>query len=88
MFKRLRDRLSERDRKYFKLAVWASLLVWMFFFLVFSVVTARYFRGIVLSTVSGKGGQILGWVLPVWLVFTAGLIIYYVARFARRRLTR
>jgi len=88
MLKNLRDRLSEKDKGLFKLVVWACLLVWMVFFLIFSVVTARYGKGVILSTVSGKWGEFLSWVFAIWAVFTSLLIIYYVTRFATRKLRR
>ena len=86
MFNNLKNRLSERDRKYFKLAVWACLIVWAVFFLVYSAVFSSYARATVLFTMRGVAGSFFAWVVPIWIVFTALLIIYYVARFAIRRL--
>lgn len=87
MLKGLRVRLSPKQEAYFKIAVWTCLMVWMLFFFVFSVATAQYFASLA-PTLFGPHtwGLIMTWILPIWVVFTALLIIVLIARYANRKL--
>ena len=87
MFKKLRDRLSPRGVAIIKLALWSGLAVWMIFFFAFGVTAAQRFAAFgpeVFGT--SLWGQILTWVTPIWVVFTALLVVVYVARFANKKL--
>lgn len=85
--KGLRKRLSARDIAYFKLALWSCLIVWMLFFLAFSIVYARISVGVLLSIYGADTwGQALAWICPIGIVFTALLIIVLMARYAWRKL--
>ncbi len=88
MFKRLRDKLSEKDKALFKLALWTMLIVWMVFFLSYSIVMARIFaiRSPFLFGV-GTWGQVMTWVLPVLVVFTSLLTVIIIARYAAKKLS-
>lgn len=88
MLKRLRDRLSERDKVLFKLSLWTVLVVWMVFFFAYSIVMAKTFalRSPYLFG-TGLWGQVMTWVLPVWTVFTSLLTIVLMSRYAYRKLS-
>jgi len=88
MLKRLRNKLSEKDKALFKLVVWAALVVWMVFFFTYSIIVARKFAAIAPYTYGlDTWGQVLAWVGPVWVVFTSLLIIVGIARYASKKLS-
>lgn len=92
MLKSLRTKLTPKQVVYFKLAVWSCLLVWMLFFLAYSVIFAWKVAYSLPLSLWGENwpsvfsAQVVHWTLPIWIVFTAMLIIYFAARFANRRL--
>ena len=88
MLKRLRDKLSERDKTLFKLVLWSMLVVWMVFFFTYSMVIAKIFATIA-PAIYGVGiwGQIMTWIGPIWVVFTALLIVVIMAKYANRKLS-
>lgn len=87
MLKKLRDRLSERDKTLFKLVLWSMLVVWMVFFFTYSMVIAKIFATIAPGIYGvGLWGQIMTWVGPVWVIFTSLLIIIGMAKYATKRL--
>lgn len=86
---KLRDKLSPRDRTYFKIAVWSALTVWMVFWLVFSITIAQKLRIWGSEWFSWMGSPwtgIMHWVAPVGIVFTALLTILLIARWVGRKL--
>jgi len=88
MLKKLRDRLSERDKALFRLVLWAVIVVWMVFFLTYSVVIAKIFATIAPYAYGvSVWGQIMSWVGPVWVVFTALLIIVIMGKYVARKLS-
>jgi len=88
MLKKLRGRLSERDKALFRLVLWAMLVVWMVFFLTYSIVIAKIFATIAPHAYGvSVWGQIMSWIGPVWVVFTALLIIVIMGKYAARKLS-
>lgn len=80
-------KLSMRGIGVVKLSLWSGLLVWMVFFFAFGVIAAQRL-GAAGPSLFGTGvwGQVLTWVAPIWVVFTALLTCVAVARFANKRL--
>ena len=72
-----------------KLTLWAGLAVWMVFLLAYGVVAAQRL-GLAGPQLFGTStlGQVLTWVVPIWVVFTTLMLIWAVARFANRKLGR
>lgn len=68
-----------------KLGLWSGIVVWMAFFLTFSILVA-YQLGNADIYGSGIRGDILSWVTPIWVVFTALLTVAYMMRFVSGRL--
>ena len=88
----IRDKLSPRDVKLLKLAVWTCLVVWMVFFTVISLSTSFNARWNAESwypvEVWGNFmGPIMRWVIPIWIVFTNLLIVILIARLVKRKLS-
>lgn len=87
LLKGLRRRLSPKEVALFRLVVWCCLLVWMAFFAVHAVITSQILANwapqVFPQTVFY---QILAGTLPVWYLFTVGLIIFISARWAYRKL--
>ena len=79
-------KLKEKDIPRLKLALWAGVLVWMVFFIAFSVVVAKILTLWASNTYSGTFGQVMVVVIPIWVVFTALLTVYYIAKFVGRKL--
>jgi len=90
MLKRLRGKLGLRDVAVVKLALWSGLVVWMVFFFSLGAVLAPKLADPALYSGFGSGlfAEVLAWVAPIWVVFTALLVVVYVARFANKRLGR
>lgn len=90
MFKNLRAKLSPKQVVYFKLATWTMLLTWMLFFFIFSIIMAQRAAYIVPAEIWGSEtwASALHWILPIWIVFTSMLIIYFTARYANKKLRR
>lgn len=72
-----------------KVTLWAGLLTWMVFLLVYALVGAQRLK-LAGPELFGEGvwGQILTWVTPIWVVFTTLMLLWAVARFANRRLRK
>lgn len=72
-----------------KLTIWAGLVTWMVFFFAYAVIGAQRF-GVMGPYLFGTGtwGQVLTWIAPIWIVFTALLVIVFMTRFVNRRLRR
>lgn len=70
-----------------KLTLWAGLFTWMVFTLATGIVMARL-ASLSLPPIVGTdlSGQILIWVIPIWIVFTTFMLIWAVVRFANRKL--
>ena len=70
-----------------KLTLWAGLVTWMVFNTTAGIVFARQ-AAIILPRYVGTGtyGQVVTWVVPIWIIFTALMLDWAVARFAVRRL--
>ncbi len=83
----IKDRLSDKDKTLFKLVVWACLIVWMVFFFSLSLVKAKTI-GVwwALQFGNSQWGQVMAFIVPVWVVFTTLLFILFVARYARKKL--
>ncbi len=82
-------KLTEKEKNLFKLVVWACLMVWMLFFFTYSIIAAQKMAVLAPMLFGGFGptwGAVLTWVAPVWIVFTALLLIVFAAKFAHRRL--
>lgn len=85
----LKDKMGPKGVTVVKVFLWAALLSWMVFFGLFSVIIAQKVAG-VMTTLSEfwepTFAAIMIWVAPIWVVFTAALIIIIVARWANRKL--
>ncbi|KKL62529.1 hypothetical protein LCGC14_2184270 [marine sediment metagenome] len=78
-----------RSRAIIKVTLWSALLTWMVFLLVYAIVGAQRARLVSVELFgTSTWGQILAWVLPVWIVFTTLMLIWAVARFANKRLKK
>ena len=84
----IKERLSEKDKRLFRLVTWSCLVVWMAFFMVFSVSIAAKARALAPVWYGMETwGSIMYWVAPIGIVFTGLMICVVVARFAKRRLS-
>ena len=86
MSKDIRSRLSPKDITLLKLATWTCLIVWMVFFFVNSLILSNVAGLMAVNWYPGIIGQIMRWILPIWIVFTSLLIITLIARWTRRKL--
>jgi len=82
----LKDKLSTRDKAYFKLAIWSALLVWMAFLIAFAVTGAIVLADRSKDIWSGTMGEAMSWLMPIWFIYTLLLIILLVARWANKKL--
>jgi len=74
-----------------KVFLWAALLSWMVFFGVFSIIMAQKVAGVMTNLLEfwdPTFASIMIYVAPIWVVFTAGLIIVIAARWANRKLRK
>ena len=80
--------LSDKDKRLLKLALWAGLVVWMLCYFVFGLVASQKVAGLIKEVLSHNEvlAGIMGWLAPIWLIFTILFTIVLVARWARRRL--
>ncbi len=86
MSKKLRDKLSAKDKAYFKLAVWSALIAWMVFFFAYSLTMAKRLANPGWFSFWGPTwASVMTWVAPVWVAFTALLIICFIARYVSRK---
>jgi len=83
-------KLGPKGRARFKLGVWAGLVAWMVLFLAFGVVMAQRLAAVDPGVYSGFGSgalaQIIHKIAPAWLIFTAVLLVIYIAKWAYRKL--
>ncbi|KKL97494.1 hypothetical protein LCGC14_1833870 [marine sediment metagenome] len=86
MSKGVRGRLSKRDVALFKLVLWCVLIVWAAFFVIYSTAIARIAKAQAVTWWGGSWGSFLEWTLPIFIVFTALLIVYGILRWAKRKL--
>ena len=72
-----------------KLTLWSGLVTWMFFTLAIGISMARL-AAVSLPPVIGIGtwAQALMWVIPIWIIFTTFILIWAVARFANKKLSK
>ncbi len=73
------EKLTQKQKALLKISVWTTSIVWMIFFLAFSLLMANKARIVFNGTIYKN-------VLPIWIVFTSLLIIYFMARYIRRKL--
>ena len=80
-------KLNKRELVIVKLAVWSGLIVWIFFFFLYSGFIAMRFSRLG-PEVFGVDfeGRVLSFILPVWVIFTSLLTVYYISRWAKRKL--
>ena len=78
----LKERLTSKQAAYFRLAVWVALIVWMTFFLAFSMIASWT----LLQVVGVAAGSWMGILAAIWAIFTALLVVYGIARWSNRRL--
>jgi len=89
LFKGYKEKLSPKNVALFKLVVWCVLLVWMIFFATHSVITAQILaKWAPAFFPQTPYYQLLARTLSVWYVFTVGLIIFMVAKWAYRKLLK
>ena len=86
MLKQIRQRLNPKDVKYFKLAVWSAIMVW-----VVSFITISFFVSITLDHLgqelfAGGLGFFTGKLWAVSYVMTVFYIIYLMLRWVNRKL--
>jgi hypothetical protein len=76
-----------KARAVVKLTLWAAVLTWMVFFLAYGVTAAQRFA-LEAPKLFGTGtwGKILSFIAPIWIIFTAFMLLWAVARFVGRRL--
>lgn len=72
-----------------KLCIWSGLLTWMVLSIAYAV-TAANRLGLAGPELFGLDtrGQVLTWMVPVWVIFTVLMLVWAVARFASRRLNK
>lgn len=82
-------KLKPKELSLLKLVAWSMMVVWMVFFFALSLAIARTSARVALLAFGfDKWGQTAAWVLPVWIVFTALLIIFLVGRWTNKKLGR
>ena len=69
-----------------KLAVWGAIIVWEFFFLLFSLIMAAWAGAVMHNSFSGWLQVFLEYAIPVFIIITTMAIIFYVSRYSRRKL--
>jgi len=87
LLKSIRAKLTPKQTALFKLVLWSVLVVWMVFFATHTVITAQILaRWAPAVFPQSPFYQMLANTLPFWYVFTVGLIIVFIARYAYRKL--
>lgn len=86
MLDEIRRKLSPRDVGYFKLAVWAALLVWSVSFITISFFVAQSLANWGESLFTGFWGELTGFVWAVTYVMTVFYIIYLIMRWTNKKL--
>ncbi len=82
-------KLNPKSIALVKLTIWAGLITWMVFFVAYSIVAAQTLSGWILILLGeGARGKILIWVAPIWVVFTALMLCWAVARFTIKKFIR
>ena len=86
---------GKRAQAAIKLGVWSGLLTWMVFFVGFGIVLASKagrFLAVNPDFFWGFGNEtfklVLGWVVPIWIVFTSLMLVVVVARWVNRMLKK
>jgi hypothetical protein len=79
---------NPRDVALIKLVLWAGLVTWIIFTLATGIVIARLAAVLLPRVVGTAWGQILTWVVPIWIIFTTFMLIWAVVRFANRKLRK
>jgi len=88
MVKKIKEQLSEKDKGLFRLVTWCCLVVWMAFFMVFTVSIAVKARALAPVWYGSElWGSIMYWVAPIGIAFTGLMIVVVIGRLARRRLS-
>jgi len=78
---------NPKDRAVIKLGLWSGLIVWSVFAIALGAVGAqRMAHGGPNIFGTSTWGQVLTFVVPIWIVFTTLLLVYYILKFAGRRL--
>ncbi len=69
-----------------RVCVWAGLITWMVFALVYSV-TAAQRLGHLAPQIFGTStyGQVLSFVAPAWIIFTTLLLCWAIARWVNKK---
>jgi len=89
LLKGLRKRLQPKDVALIKLVLWCVIVVWMALFAVHTVVTAQLLAKWAPGVFpEGNWYQMLAKSIPAWYVFTISLVIYFVMRWADRKLRK
>jgi hypothetical protein len=86
MFKKFRQRLSQREEQYFKLAVWSAIITWIVSFIIISFVVAGaldYMAGIL---VDGLMGHVVGFLWATSYVMVVLLTIYKLVKWVNKKL--
>jgi len=86
MLDAIRNRLSPKDVKYFKLAVWAALITWVVSFISISVIVAMALDVLGQKFFDGTLGDVIGFFWAVSYIMTAFYAIYLMVRWANRKL--
>lgn len=89
MLKKAREKLSPREVSLVKLFIWAGLVVWMLFYLAFGLAVARFLVSQVphvFYRMGPIGVEAMKWVMPIWFIATVLLTIYYMAKWANKKL--
>ena len=83
----IRDRLTPKQVALFKLVLWSVLMVFLVFFATHTIITAQILARWAPAVFPQEPlYQTLARALPFWYVFTIGLIIVLIARYAYRKL--
>jgi len=83
--KSLRRKLSDKEVRFLKVVLWGCTFVWMIMFTIFSVIMASWSSGEIENHMHGTKGDILEWLVPIWIVFSALLTDSFMARFVNRK---
>lgn len=71
-----------------KLTCWSGILVWMVCYLAFGIVLAPWLASKMVEMIGGLRGEVMGWVVAIWFIFTILLTIVLIARFVNKKIGR
>ena len=87
---KIKEKLGTKGQALVRLCLWAGLIVWMIFYLAFGITIARWLGPQIVILMgdfwSPTYVAIMGWLVPIWFIFTILLTIILVSKWANKKI--